>query len=337
MDRLTIQAEYYNVLKRVRKRSERAMVALAILEFAFDEIEPKDLTETAEIAFESMRQSLEKSRNNSGRGGRKKENRFETDLKPIENRNETELQPNENRFETDFFREKNTLSKKERSKEKNNLSPKKETPLFIPPQSGEKTKTSEDEFFEKYPRYAKDRSKMREDVDYKRLLEEFGKSSYLRSLYTVKQINDNYALIIQGDFRDKENPLAGFEARAERDRWYSERRAQAEREADVILKRFMQDEGFKAVHKRLKELECEIGKMEAKAESGDFKACKQLVKLTQEQIRRRMEYVGIIERNGKQEEDLYPKWHCPLCEDTGYLENGMACDCYEKEKEWKTC
>ena len=83
MDRLTIQVEYYNVLKRLRKRSERAMVALAILEFAFDEIEPKELTETAEIAFESMRQSLEKSRNNRGRGGRKTKNRMETDLKPF--------------------------------------------------------------------------------------------------------------------------------------------------------------------------------------------------------------------------------------------------------------
>jgi hypothetical protein len=233
------------------------------------------------------------------------------------------------------FLEKQTKAKKAESESDNDTDI--ISPLFIPPQSGEKTNPHEDKFFTLYPRYAKDRSKMREDVDYKRLLEEFGKSSYLRSLYTVKQINDNYALIIQGDFRDKENPLAGFEARAERDRWYSERRAQAEREADDILNRFMQDEGFKTVHKRLKELECEIGKTEAKAESGDFKACKQLVKLTQEQSRRRMEYVGIIERNGKQEEDLYPKWHCPLCEDTGYLENGMACDCYEKEKEWKTC
>lgn len=204
------------------------------------------------------------------------------------------------------------------------------TPLFIPPQ-GEKKNDFADEFFKLYPRYVKDRAKMRVDVDYKRLIEEFGKSKYLRSLYTVKQINEAYPLILNGDYRDKEkeNPFAGVEAKAARERWYAERKAKAENDANKVLERFLQNEEFKRIHKRLGALPCEIGKAEYQAENGDAKAQKQLVKLTQEQNRLTMQYRGIIELNGMTEEDLLPKWHCRKCSDTGYLTDGRMCDCYE--------
>ena len=51
-------------------------------------------------------------------------------------------------------------------------------PFYSPLNGDEKEKKPfEDDFFAKYPRYAKDRKKMREDVDYKRLIEEFEKRS----------------------------------------------------------------------------------------------------------------------------------------------------------------
>jgi hypothetical protein len=124
-----------------------------------------------------------------------KEGKKKTPKKPQENPNRT---PNEN--ENDNVNEN-------------------DTPLFISPQSGDEKNPLADEFFSKYPRYAKDRAKMRADVDYKRLIEEFEKSSYLRSLYTVKQINDIYSLIISGDYRDKEttpSSVADADARAEK-------------------------------------------------------------------------------------------------------------------------
>jgi hypothetical protein len=257
---------------------------------------------------------------NGCKGGRPKK----TEQKPM-------VLENENQNETNGGIAKKTKTKPNEN-ENENVNVNDNTPLFIPPQ-GEKKQSAADEFFSLYPRYAKDRAKMRADVDYKRLIEEFGKSKYLRSLYTVKQINELYPLIIAGDYRDKEtpNPFADIEAKAARERWYAERKAAAERKAESVLERFLQDEEFKRIHKRLGVLPCEIGKAEYQAENGDAKAQKQLVKLTQEKARLTLQYRGIIEKNGMTEEDLLPKWHCWKCKDEGYLTDGRMCDCYPQE------
>lgn len=198
------------------------------------------------------------------------------------------------------------------------------TPLFISPQSGDE-KTPADEFFEKYPRYAKDRDKMRGDVDYKRLLEEFEKSTYLRSLYTVKQINEIYPCILTGDFRDQEkkpSSIADADARAERERWYSNRRNKALTDAEKIHATFMKDEMFSKIVKRLREIDIEQAKAEVKGDK--VKAAK----LEQEKARLTLQKRGIIERQGMAEEDLEPKWNCKKCQDTGFVD-GLPCDCYE--------
>ena len=199
------------------------------------------------------------------------------------------------------------------------------TPLFISPQSGDEKKPFEDDFFAKYPRYAKDRKKMREDVDYKRLMEEFEKSTYLRSLYTVKQINEIYEKIISGAYRDEEkkpSSIADADARAERERWYSVRRNKAIADAEKVKATFMKDELFAKIVKRLREIDIEQAKAEVKGDK--VKASK----LEQEKARLTLQKRGIIERNGMTEEDLEPKWNCKKCEDTGFVD-GIACSCYE--------
>lgn len=212
------------------------------------------------------------------------------------------------------------------------------SPLFIPPH-GEETKTAEAVFFEKYPKYAKDRAKARKDFDYQRLLDEFEKSTYLRSLYTWKQVDELYPLIVTGEFRDKKKSAPKDErteainAKAERERWYATRRANAELQADRITERFMKDEAFRTITRRLNALPVEIAKAEvAVVENGEAKAKKELVKLTQEEGRLKQQRLAIIERNGLTEDDLLPKWHCKKCEDTGFTADGVACDCYEKER-----
>lgn len=210
-------------------------------------------------------------------------------------------------------------------------------PLFIPPPNGgEKQKTDADLFFEKYPRYAKDRSKMREDVDYKRLIEEFEKSTYLRSLYTVKQINENYPLIVSGDFRDKPRGSDQDQARelmAKRERYYSAKRAAAEKHAEELYGRFLLNEDFKRIDKRLKELMPEMARLELDAQiNGDLKASAKLVKLEQERARLQQQKTAIIERNGITEEDLKPQYDCLKCKDTGFKKDGTMCDCYVEEQ-----
>lgn len=209
------------------------------------------------------------------------------------------------------------------------------TPLY-PPKGGETQKTQEDLFFEKYPKFAKGRVKsLTGNMDFKALLDAFEKSSYCRKLMSFSQVIADYNAIIRGDYQDKQSAEAvkmqGFEKRAERERWYSERRAKAEREADDVLKAFLIDSEFKSIYTRLKELECEIGKAEVSSIMGDDEAGKKVAKLTQERSRLTLRYRNIIELNGKTEEDLQPKWHCKKCKDTGWKKDGKACDCYEVE------
>jgi hypothetical protein len=166
---------------------------------------------------------------------------------------------------------------------------------------------------------------MRGDVDYKRLLEEFEKSTYLRSLYTVKQINEIYPCILTGDYRDKESKpsaVADADAKADRERWYAERRQKALGDAERIRKTFLKDETFAKIDKRLRVIACEQGKAEARGDKAKAS------KLEQEKARLTLQKRGIIERQGMTEEDLEPKWNCKKCQDTGFV-NGIPCDCYE--------
>lgn len=259
-----------------------------------------------------------------GNSNAKKKGKTATEKQPKINQEKTEKQPKNNQ-------------KQPNENVNVNVNVNDISPLFIPPQGGEKEKTDEDLFFEKYPRYAKDRATARKDFDYRRLLEEFEKSAYLRSLYTLKQVNENYALIVTGEFRDKPNPqadkFADINAKTARARWYSARQQAAQNKADKIHDKFMQLEEFKTIERRLAKIELEAAKESIKAEQGDNKAVKQLVKLEQEKNRLIIQRRNIIEYNGKTEEDLLPQWHCKKCSDTGYLPDGKMCDCYDKRKE----
>ncbi len=203
-------------------------------------------------------------------------------------------------------------------------------PPLYPPQVG-KGENFQKKFFLTYCQFKKFSNGSYPNIDFEKLLFEFDKSAQLRKTFSWQVILDSYDGIIAGNFRDKEksNPFAGIEARAERERWYSERKAKAEAEAEKIYKRFMQDETFKATEKRLKQLLVEIPREELVVSSGESKTPNKLVKLRLEQSQLSAKRNGIIERNGMTEEDLLPKWHCKHCKDTGFLEDGKACGCYD--------
>ena len=84
----------------------------------------------------------------------------------------------------------------------------------------------------------------------------------------------------------------------------------------------MKDETFAKIERRLREIDCEQGKAEARGDKAKAS------KLEQEKARLRLQKQGIIERQGMTEEDLEPKWHCRKCEDTGFVD-GIQCGCYE--------
>ncbi len=90
MEGFTFYRSFFETLKKIRNRAARAQTALGILEFVFEDEEPSGLTEVGEIAFESFRHTLDKAKNNSGRGGRPKGERCPCEEKPNGNRIKTE-------------------------------------------------------------------------------------------------------------------------------------------------------------------------------------------------------------------------------------------------------
>ena len=313
---------YHNAVKGLNDE-DRLKVFDAICEFALNQNETK-LQGFAEIVFSLIKPDISrgvKMYENGTKGGRPK-NQTETKTKPKEN--QTYNQNETFGFDLVLNQKKPTLKEKVTQKETN---PKRNNPPFYSPPSGDEKNAYADEFYEKYPRYAKDRDKMRVDVDYKRLIEEFEKSTYLRNLYTVKQINEIYPCILTGDYRDQEkapSAVADADARAKREKWYAERRQKALGDAEKVYKRFMQNEEFSKIEKRLRVIEIEWAKAEVKGDKNT------LAKLEREKARLKLQKRGIIERNGLTEEDLLPKWHCAKCEDTGFVD-GMPCDCYEED------
>lgn len=327
MKGFTFYRAYYNVISRIKKKQDREELAGAILEFVFEEKEPSGLSEVAEIAFESFRLSLEKSRKN-GKNAEKK-----TQIEPKTNRNRIKNDCGSN-AERDPKKEKKSPIK-ESNKEKYTPQERENAPLFIPPATPREEKSAEDLFFEKYPKYAKDRDRYEDRrFDYGLLLAEFERSAYLRSLYTLKQVAEQYRAIVLGSFRDETKTDGGkadvTNARAERERFYSVRRERAIDEAENLFGQFMKDEAFSETEKRLRTLPFELAKAEIELQKGEPKARERLETLTREEARLKRRRRSILEKNGRTEADLLPKWHCEKCRDTGYLSDGRACDCYSK-------
>ena len=307
MNGFTFYKSFYDTIKKIRKRSDRAATALSVLEFMFEDQDPQGLTETGEIAFESFKHTLITSKSR-GLNGETKSNQTKIKTETKSNQNKVKEETNEIKTETRL---------------RSRLRSSSYSPLFIPPQ-GEKQTDFEAVFFEKYPKYEKSKGKT-EGIDFEKLLTEFEKSTYLRSLYTFKQVVEIYPSILKGEYRDKPTAVDDINAKVERERWYAQRKEKAIRKAENINAAFMKDETFKSLAKRLKAMIPEM----ARAELEDKPKYEKLVREELELKRKRL---AILERNGMTEEDLDPKWHCKKCSDSGYLSSGKMCDCYGKEK-----
>ncbi len=348
MTGFTFCREYYDTAKKIKNKKDRDMFILAVLEFMFEDKEPIEVSDLTQLAFDKHRKSLEISKKR-GNNGKIKRSRTKIKTKSNEDQTVNKLQSNENQNENktgfdndlisvcsqfDFQKKESIPTQKESNKEKNNTLERKLPPLLSPQGEGEKgEKSAKDRFFETYPTVRANLRYFKGDdshIDYNVLLERFASSAELRKKYSFSWIVANYESIKSGFFddkaRQKESVTEALDVKAERERWYAKRRQNAESIAEKIRKRFMQDEQFAKIDRRLKAITIEQAKAELK---GDKKT---LARLEQEQARLTLQRRGIIERNGMSEDDLLPKWHCQKCQDTGFLPNGFACDCYEKEK-----
>ena len=90
MKSFTIYQEYYDLMTLLPKK-DRAELALAIIEYMFDELEPTKLSNDAMKIFNNLKRPLDKSKKNSKNSSKSKpnENEIKTKIKRNKNENKT--------------------------------------------------------------------------------------------------------------------------------------------------------------------------------------------------------------------------------------------------------
>ena len=321
MKGFTFLKSYYDIIQKVKKKQDRDALLNAIVEFVFEDIEPKDLSEVAEIAFESFRQSLEKSKKN-GYNSRKGN---EIELKSNSNRNQKETK---SLLKIDFeekapLDEKETKTKKgdkkEKTKEKD-INPLKENTPPLPP----KGNGAQEKFFKVYCQFKKAANGSYPAIDFERRTEEFAKSSSLCRIFSWQLILDSYDSILAGNFRDKVDGQAeGRALMADRERHYTAIRNEEERKVEMVVKKLMTYPRYAEIDKRLRSIEIDAAKAELKGDK---------LRMTELEMERNdliMERSNILLKNDLDEDDIIVKRRCHKCNDTGWLEGGTVCSCYK--------
>ncbi len=98
MDGFTFYRSFYETIKRINKKQERAEAIIAICEYMFENKEPEILSETAAIAFEGFRHTLNKCKKNGG-NAKKRMAKTSENSESNEDRNGIENESNQNRNE----------------------------------------------------------------------------------------------------------------------------------------------------------------------------------------------------------------------------------------------
>lgn len=306
-------ASFYEALKELPNEL-RLEIFDAVCEFSLNGKEP-ELTGVARAIFALIRPQIAANfarYENGCKGGRPK-----TETKPNENQNQTETKPNENQVGTN-------------SKPNDNVNENvnvKENPPLSPLTRGEgDEKNAKIEFFEKYPALNVKRCKD-DGIDYTVLIREFEQSAMLRGMYSFSKVVSMYTAIERGDFRDKPKASANpavdaANARSAREKWYADRQAQAEAAAYGYQKKAKGNSRFCEIEREIARMNLEIAKAEVAGSNS-------LLSLREYQERLQEERVRILKKLGIEEWQLLPRYSCEKCNDSGYMQDGRACDCYK--------
>lgn len=139
-------------------------------------------------------------------------------------------------------------------------------------------------------------------------------------VFSVGEIPDRPAKQETSASYKSEAALAA-DRRADREHHYAVLRQSALEQAERAKARAEQDEEYLRAEVQIKRGEIELAKAEVFAP--------ETVSALEEQLGEwRKKRSAALARLALSEEDLQPKYHCPLCSDTGFLPNGKPCDCY---------
>ncbi len=117
--------------------------------------------------------------------------------------------------------------------------------------------------------------------------------------------------------------IEAINAKADRERYYALLREKAVAKADKTLQKANKNARFKEITSQLAGMEITLAKAEV------FEPNK-LPSLLEKKTALLKERAEVLSAMGILEEALTPQFSCKKCSDTGFMENGAACDCYKK-------
>lgn len=121
--------------------------------------------------------------------------------------------------------------------------------------------------------------------------------------------------------KGKNEAVRDADARAERERFYALRRNAAQRRAEEMQARAMEDARYADAEKEYRRLDIEIGT----AEAFNLPGLQDLMRQQKAAAAVKAERLAVMNMTF---EDLQPRYQCPKCSDTGYLPDGHMCSCY---------
>ncbi len=117
--------------------------------------------------------------------------------------------------------------------------------------------------------------------------------------------------------------VEAINAKADRERYYALLREKALAKADKRTQTANKNERFKEISAQLAGMEIALAKAEV-FEPNKLPSLQEQKKALLDERRTILSGMGIDEA------ELSPQFACKKCSDTGFLENGVACDCYKK-------
>ena len=142
-------------------------------------------------------------------------------------------------------------------------------------------------------------------------------------IYTIDSIPENSIKSVPNATRYVNASIESVNAQADRERYFALLREKAQIKADKYIDKANANPKYKEITKQLSVMEISL----AKAEVFQPEQLPALQTKKQALLQQRKE---VLLGMGITEEDLLPKYACAKCADTGFMRNGLACDCYKK-------
>ncbi len=143
-------------------------------------------------------------------------------------------------------------------------------------------------------------------------------------IYGVSAIPDGDTKPVSNATRYVNAAIEATNAKTDRERYFALLREKAQIKADKFITKANNNPEYKALSSKLSMMEIALAKAEILQPQN-------LPALQAEKSELLQKRKTVLRDMGLTEEDLLPKYICAKCEDTGFMKNGLACDCYKIE------